>query len=161
MKNEYYKNLIRKVVDCSENNNWDDAVAEWYIDDCEEDFRCSSKCLCGKENIRYLYTIKNKHNSITLFPIGSSCINKFGRNELREKTALIEGEFKLLHAVEDGMYLSLSSELFSRKLLLWLYQEGAFDTEYNNYKGTQDYEFMLKMFNKRDKSSINAKQQKK
>ena len=80
---------------------------------------------------------------------------------MREKTALIEGEFKLLHAVEDGMYLSLSSELFSRKLLLWLYQEGAFDTEYNNYKGTQDYEFMLKMFNKRDKSSINAKQQKK
>ena len=54
-----------------------------------------------------------------------------------------------------------SSELFSRKLLRWLYEEGAFDTEYNDYDGEDDYEFMLKMFNKRDKDSISLKQDKK
>lgn len=57
--------------------------------------------------------------------------------------------------------MSLSSELFSRKLLRWLYEEGAFDTEYNDYDGEDDYEFMLKMFNKRDKDSISLKQDKK
>ena len=57
--------------------------------------------------------------------------------------------------------MSLASELFSRKLLRWLYEEGAFDTEYNDYDGEDDYEFMLKMFNKRDKDSISLKQDKK
>lgn len=81
--------------------------------------------------------------------------------DLRDATSLIESQFKLLHAVEEGRYLSLSSELFSRKLLRWLYEEGAFDTEYNDYDGEDDYEFMLKMFNKRDKDSISLKQDKK
>ena len=32
---------------------------------------------------------------------------------------------------------------------------------YNQYDGEEDYEFMLKMFNKRDKSTISVKQDKK
>ncbi len=48
-----------------------------------------------------------------LFPIGSSCINKFQRKDLRDETALIEEQFRLLHAVESNKYLSLSSELDS------------------------------------------------
>lgn len=80
---------------------------------------------------------------------------------MREATSLIESQFKLLHAVESGRYLPLSAELFSRKLLRWLYEEGAFDTEYNHYDGERDYEFMLKMFNKRDKDLIIFNQDKK
>lgn len=80
---------------------------------------------------------------------------------MREVTSLIESQFKLLHAVEEGRYLSLSAELFSRKLLRWLYDEGAFNTAYNGYDGEEDYEFMLKMFNKRDKASISINQDKK
>lgn len=161
MGNSYYKNLIMTVVRCSESDNWQDAVVEWDIEDCEEDLSCLSECVCGKENIKYLYTIRNRYSGRTLYPIGSSCINKFGRKDLREVTSLIESQFKLLHAVEEGRYLSLSSELFSRKLLRWLYDEGAFDTAYNGYDGTGDYEFMLKMFNKRDKESISLSQDKK
>lgn len=149
------------VIRCSESDNWQDAVVEWDIEDCDEDLSCSSECVCGKENIKYLYTIRNKYSGRTLYPIGSSCINKFGRGDLKEATSLIESQFKLLHAVEEGRYLSLSSELFSRKLLRWLYDEGAFDTPYNGYDGTGDYEFMLKMFNKRDKVSISLNQDKK
>lgn len=63
MEGTYVKNLICKVIDKSESNNWDNAV--------------------------------------------------------------MESQFKLLHAVEEGKFLSLSVELFSRKLLLWLYEEGA------------------------------------
>ena len=161
MDSAYVKNLVMTVIKYSESEYWEDAVTEWEIDDCEEDDSCSNECICGKENIKYLYTIRNVRNGNTLFPIGSSCIKKFNRTDMNEETVLRESTFKLLHAVEDNRYLSLSTELFSRKLLRWLYDQGAFDTPYNQYDGEEDYEFMLKMFNKRDKSTISVKQDKK
>lgn len=54
MENSYYKNLMMTVIRSSESDNWKDAVVEWDIDDCEEDLSCSSECVCGKENIKYL-----------------------------------------------------------------------------------------------------------
>lgn len=159
MSSTYYNNLLKRVIEASESDEWDCAVDEWIVLDCEEDFNCSSSCLCGKENLRYLFTIKNELNGNELFPIGSSCIQKFGRKDLDDKTSVYEDMFKLLHAVETNQFISLSPELFSRKLLLYLYEEGAFDTDYNNYDGETDYLFMLKMFNKRDKSSITRAQQ--
>ena len=80
---------------------------------------------------------------------------------MRESLTLIESQFKLLHAIEQNQFLTLSSDLFSRKLLKWLYEEGAFDTPYNNFDGEDDYDFMLKMFNMRDKSKITDGQQRK
>lgn len=159
--NAYFNNLIMTVINASERSEWVDAVDEWEIYDCEEDEDCTSKCLCGKENIRYLYTIRNKYNGEMIFPIGSSCINKFGRKDLKDETGLIEEQFRLLHAVESNKYLSLSAEFFSRKLLRWLFEKGAFDTSYNQFDGEEDYEFMLKMFNKRDKDAITIRQDKK
>lgn len=161
MESAYYTNLIRKVIELSESDFWEEAVEEWDIIDCEEDLSCSSVCVCGKENIKYLYTIMNRYNESVLFPIGSSCINKFGRRDLREVTSLIEDQFRLFHAVEEGRFLSLNTELFSRKLLKWLYEEGAFDTEYNGYDGENDYQFMVRMFNKHDKDRITINQDRK
>ena len=161
MNREYVENLIKTVIDRSESDNWEDAVTEWEIYDCEEDESCSEHCICGKENIKYLYTIRNIYNGKLIYYIGSSCIQKFGRTDLNNETTLMESQFKLLHAVDEGRFLTLTPALFSRKLLRWLYDEGAFDTDFNNYDGEEDYEFMLKMFNKRDKSSITYNQNKK
>lgn len=161
IENTYVRKLIMTVINNSESDNWQEAVTEWEIYDCEEDDSNSEGCICGKENIKYLYTIRNVCNGRVLFPIGSSCIKKFNRTDLKEEIALIESQFKLLHAVEEHRYLSLSQELFSRKLLGWLYEQGAFDTAYNRYDGEEDYEFMLTMFNKRNKDSITPKQHKK
>lgn len=149
------------VIDVSESETWQEAVTEWEICDCEEDENCSEECICGKENIKYLYRIRNIINGNTLFPIGSSCIKKFNRTDLNEEASVREGMFRLLHAVNENKYLSLSSDLFSRKLLKYLHYQGAFNNEYNQYDGANDYEFMLKMFNKRDKSSITEKQERK
>lgn len=66
------------------------------------------------------------YNGNILYPVGSSCITKFDRKDLREKTSLMESQFKLLHAVEEGKFLSLSVELFSRKLLLWCTKKEQF-----------------------------------
>ena len=151
-------NLMHIVIQNSESQQWQESVEEWDIVGYEEDNSCESSCICGKEHIKYLFQIRNRFNGNTLYPIGSTCIKKFGRYDLSEEVDIVEGMFKLLHAVRDNKFIELSSEFFSRKLITSLYQDCAFDTEYNDYDGTADYKFFLKMFNKRDKDSISSKQ---
>lgn len=158
----YMENLIFRVIDESEANSWNDAVLEWEIIDCEEDDELSLSCICGKENLRYLYTIRNELNGKVLFPIGSSCIKKFERSDLNEEIIVREGMFKLYRAIRTRTFIELSSEFFSRRLLNALYERGAFRAnQYNHYNGENDYLFMVDMFNKRNKDSISAAQQSK
>lgn len=154
-RSSYFTNLIQTVITLSEADNWHLAVEEWYLDDVEEDEYLEESCVCGKENLRYLFTIRNEYNGNTLFPIGSSCIKKFERSDLNEEVAAKEQLFKLLHAIENNELLSLSSNLFTRKLLLYLYEIGAFvPTAYNRYNPENDYLFMLDMFNKRNRMTV-------
>ena len=149
-----YSQLINEVLNNSTAKNWAQASGEWEIVDCVEDCSCSGQCICGKEQLKYLFTIQNFTNGKILFPIGSSCIKKFEHERLFENAELTKAEFEILHAVADDKYIALKGGLFSRKLLTKLYQEGAFNTAYNNFDGKEDYEFMLKMFNKRNGCSI-------
>jgi hypothetical protein len=161
-KNTYYNNLISGVIDLSESATWERAVLEWDIVDCEEDEFLESSCVCGKENLRYLFTIENRENGNELFPIGSSCIKKFERSDLSDEASVREQLFRLLHAIENNDFIILSSEFFSRRLLGFLYEADAFDAnEYNGYDPEVDYEFLLKMFNKRDKDTISPAQNRK
>lgn len=158
MASVYYENLIQRVIDASISKDWKGSVQEWYIHSCDKDESQTSRCVCGKENLKYLFTIRNRFNGNILFPIGSSCILKFGRKDLKEQINLYEQMFTLLNAVEKGEYITL--EYFSRKLLLYLYKCGVFKpTPYNKFNGKNDYDFMLDMFNKRNKPS--EKQEKK
>lgn len=154
----YYKNLVEQIIENSESNNWNNAVKEWDIEDVIEDTSLKSSCICGKENIRYLFTIKNSVNGNTLYPIGSSCIQKFEQSDLNEKVNIKEQLFKLLHSIEENEFIELSSRFFSRKLLKYLLEIGAFKaTKWNKYNPKNDYEFMLDMFNKR--KPLTSKQQ--
>ncbi|WP_423363092.1 hypothetical protein [Mycoplasma sp. P36-A1] len=151
----YSENLLKTVIDNSEANNWDSAVLEWDILDCEEDDFNKSSCVCGKENIKYLYSIINTLNNNVIFPIGSTCITKFEREDLNEKTSINEKMFQLLHSIEDGKFISLTSEFFSRKLLTHFYEEGVFQAnQYNDFNPEKDYNFMMKMFNKRSEPTV-------
>lgn len=156
-----FEQLKKVVLEKSCSKNWINAVLEWEIVDADEDESCSSSCVCGKEDIRYLYTIKNLKTGETLFPIGSSCIRKFERSDLNNQTSLTEQLFKLYHAVEENEFLSLSTDLFSRKLLKHLYDEGAFYSVDERYHEEENYKFLLKMFNKRDKDAITQRQKNK
>lgn len=129
----YTERLIKRVMELSHGNDWNTAVTEWEIADCEEDSTLSESCICGKEHLYYLFTIINTVNGNELFPIGSSCIKKFGRDDLDNEASVREKMFKLYHAVENNRFISLSPEFFSRKLLRKLLDEGAFDCEYNDY----------------------------
>ena len=74
IENTYVRKLIMTVINNSESDNWQESVTEWKIYYCEEDDSCSEECICWKENIKYLYTIRNVCNGRVLFQIGSSCI---------------------------------------------------------------------------------------
>lgn len=159
---DYLKNFIKTVIDSSESNNWEESVKEWEIVDFDEDKDLSSSCICGKAGLRYLYTIENLVNGNVLAPIGSSCIKKFGREDMSEYVDNNMSMYKLMNAVEEGKYISLDKEYFSRKFLKFLYDEGVFlDNKYNGYDGYNDYSFMLDMFNKNNKGSITNNQKSK
>lgn len=151
--------LFDIVLKSSESSNLTNAFAEWDLEDSEEDVDAESVCVCGKENIRYLHLIRNRINGNTLFPIGSSCIEKFERSDLNEMISLKESMFRLFHAVENNEFLSLSKNLFSRKLIKYLYEQGTFTS--TQFEEKDSYEFLLKMFNKKSKRTITEKQDKK
>lgn len=140
----YRETLIQTVLDSSVSKSWMSAVYEWEIEDCIEDDLNKSSCICGKENIKYLYTIHNMKNGEILKPIGSTCIKKFNRVDLNEQTTINEKLFKLLHAIKENRFISLNSEFFSKKLLRYLYEEGVFKpTQYNKFNGENDYNFFI------------------
>ncbi len=158
----YYTNLIQRVIDESDASDWENARLEWEVFDCEEDETLQSSCVCGKEKLRYLFTIRNIKNGNNLYPIGSSCIKKFERKDLDEDVSIKEQLFKLLHAIENRKFITLSSDFFSRRLLKYFYNENVFQSNsYNRNNPEVDYRFLLKMFNKRDKDSISVKQERK
>ena len=161
-KNQYYENLIKTVIDLSESDVWDVAVTEWEIVGCEVDGSMSNSCVCGKESLKYLFTIINTKNKQTLFPIGSTCINKFERKDLDYEISVYESMFKLIKAVENKEFIELNSDYFSRNLLKYLYEHDVFEAnQYNDYDAEVDYKFMLDMFNKRNKDEIYDAQQRK
>ncbi len=143
---EFFKIIIKK----SEADNWNEAVLEWDKEDLEIDSTNNESCICGKENLVYLFTIKNKLNGNEIFPIGSSCIKKFERDDLTKEVETSIQFFQLLEKVNSKSYIALSSDIFSRKLLKELYDKGVFKpNEFNKSDGENDYKFLLKMFNQR------------
>ena len=153
--------LAKVVLEKSESKDWDTAVKEWDLVDTNEDIDASSTCVCGKTGLRYLHRITNLINYQNIYPIGSCCIKRFNRADLNEKIDVEEKLFKLYHAVGSNQFLSLSPELFSRKLIKYLYAHGAFDSTNPGYTAENDYQFFLDMFNKRNKALITVKQDKK
>ena len=158
----YTQNLKKCVIDASVAKDWESAVKEWDIVDCEEDEGCSSVCLCGKENLKYLFTIRNHKNGKILYPIGSTCIEKFERNELEKAVESKIEMYHLAQAIKNSEKIELNSKYFSRNLLDTLYKENVFTgNAYNGYDARMDYWFLLDMFNKRNKENITAAQQRK
>ena len=153
--------LAKVVLEKSESKKWDVAVKEWDLVDTNEDESALSTCVCGKTGLRYLHRIINLFNHQSIYPIGSCCIKRFNRTDLNERIDVEEKLFKLYHAVDSNQFLSLSPELFSRRLITYLYTQGAFDSDNPSYIPKNDYQFFLDMFNKRNKALITTKQDKK
>lgn len=155
--------LQKTILKNSVSKIWAEAAREWEIAGCDEDESLRSSCLCGRGHLKYLYTLRNKKNGKTLSPIGGACIKKFGRSDFDEQREIDERLFRLTRAAEENRYISLTPDFFSRKLLKYILEDGAFTpSKYNHYNGENDYDFLLKMFNRkkapagREKAKIRA-----
>ena len=157
-----FATLKATILTNSSASIWEIAIDEWEIIKSTEDDLLEATCICGKEGLKYLYTIKNSINNNILEPIGSSCIKKFGRDDLNEFIEINESLVKLLSAIQDKKEIEFSSEFFSRKIFRKIFDEGYFKpNRWNDFDGENDYDFLLKMFNKRDKNKITDRQEKK
>jgi hypothetical protein len=154
--------LIAAVVDLSVADGWAEAVGEWDVAGLEELPEISGVCVCGNVGLKFLFTIHNRHTAAQLHPIGSDCIHLFGHGDMTDRVKALRGLLTLRAAIRAGENISLASKCLTAKVLETLCQDGAFHPDkYNGWDGKGDLEFLLKMFNKRDKSDISVKQQNK
>lgn len=160
MTSDSFKTLTREVVSASEADNFVDAVLEWNVVELEEHPTGEGECVCGQQNLVKMFTIKNQFNGTDLFPIGSQCVNHFGRADLDLQVTVFSDLFSLRKSILAGDRITLTSEHFSRAMLQWLLDEGAFTADqYNGFDGEKDYRFLIDMFNKRNKDSLSRKQE--
>ncbi|MFV0499074.1 MAG: hypothetical protein ACK5NF_03470 [Bacilli bacterium] len=154
-----YKQFFQKIINKSDSNNWESAVLEWKVKSCTVRKIADKSCICGHENIKYLFEIENMNNGNIIYPIGSSCIKKFKREDLDENTNKNIMLFKLIAKISEGSQIQLNSEFFSRKLILYLYELGIFEaSKYNGYNAEKDYDFMIDMYNKRKQLTTKQEQ---
>lgn len=160
MAADSFEALKRAVESASEADNFVDAALEWNVVELEEHPTGEGECVCGQQNLVKMFTIKNHLNGTELFPIGSHCVNHFGREDLDLQVTVFSDLFSLRKSILAGDRITLTSEHFSRATLKWLLDEGAFPAdEWNEYNGEKDYRFLLDMFNKRNKDALSRKQE--
>lgn len=102
---------IQNLLPRSRSKSFKAALKEWFATGEYDEYPSATETceLCGKENLKYHYEIKNQHTEETL-NIGSSCILKFeimilsdGKLELPSNKLLsrIERKFQLRKAYEQ------------------------------------------------------------
>ncbi len=162
MTTEKLRSLMGAVVAGSFASTWDQAVFEWDVTDVDEDPTSSNMCVCGQPDLVLLYTIRNRYTGAVLFPIGSTCVNHFGRRDLNQQIAVLKGLLRLRGAIEARQPIVIEAPLFSKAMLNDLYEQGAFTPDQWNYQdGSNDLAFLLRMFNKRDRAAISGGQRRK
>ena len=87
-KSKYQENLIKTVMDKSWGNTWEEAVQEWDIIDCAEDNSLSRSCICGKEQIKYLYRLHNRKQTNGCFRLEVHALKNFNAKIYRKKQQL-------------------------------------------------------------------------
>lgn len=145
--------LVRAVEDAS-NLPWDVARLTWRVSDMEED--ADGECVCGQTGLRYLYTIADDRTGAVLYPIGSDCIAHFAIDSMTDEARRLRDLWELVRVVESGTALILKGEgrNLTKAKLAALYDEGAFKpSRWNGGDPVCDFDFLLKMFGKRNTPS--------
>ncbi len=132
----FRKALHDAVISKSDGEIWETAVMEWDITDY---YKAESEtCVCGQQHIKHCFILKNRQTDKYLNPIGSDCIKKFGREDLNKNLLLIEDLIKLKTAMEEGKYITLSSDYFTARLIQFFARCKVIDED--------QAKFLLEMF---------------
>lgn len=147
-------NLPKEVVDASLADDFEAARHEWDLVDRNIDPTSSQNCVCGKEGLKYLFTIRNRETGAELYPIGSSCIELFGRRDLDQQVGIIKQMYEVLAEYRETGSLRLNGGAITRAVLRQLYEEGCFvPNSFNGHNPEADYQFLVDMFNRRNDPS--------
>lgn len=153
-------NLPKEVVALSCADDFEAARHEWDLVGRGIDPTSSQNCVCGKEGLKYLFTIRNRETGAKLYPIGSSCIELFGRKDLDQQTTIAIQMYAVLAEYRETRSLKLNGGAITKAVLKQLYEEGCFPaSHYNGGNPAVDYQFLVDMFNRRREPS--SAQQKK
>lgn len=79
----FHLRLREIVIEHSSATTWGMAKNEWYVESHWEEEELD-KCVCGKEDIKYIFSIRNYITGFQLYPIGSSCINHFDNQDMSD-----------------------------------------------------------------------------
>lgn len=137
-----FRKLAAAVVAKSVSNEWEQAKMEWKVKsmhvagDTED-----NTCVCSKEDLMYLFTIENTVNGNLLFPIGSVCINRFGRSDLNQSVAALTDVQALVQWTPAYIDEVSPKTNFSRKGIDYLHKQGAITLGERNW--------LMKRFNGR------------
>lgn len=160
MAADSFETLKRVVESESVATDFHHAVHEWNVVELEEHPTGEGECVCGQQNLVKMFTIRNHRNAAELFPIGSHCVNHFGREDLDLQVKVFSDLLSLRKSILEGQRITLTSEFFSRAMLKWLFDGGALPADqWNGYDAELDYQFLLDMFNKHNKDDITRKQE--
>jgi hypothetical protein len=160
MTTDSFKTLKRVVESESVADEFFNAVFEWNVVELEEHPTADGECVCGQQNLVKMFTVRNHRNGAELFPIGSHCVNHFGREDLDVQVTVFSDLLSLRKHILAGQRITLTSEYFSRAVLKWLLDEGAFPADqWNGHDAENDYLFLIEMFNKRNKDALSRKQE--
>ena len=148
---KYTENFLLPVIYSSESNKWKSAAREWEIIGYERVE--NDTCICGKEEIKDVYKIRNRRNGNKLYPIGSSCVDKFESKEMTKDTdkfkkiynKISNGRSKLKQTSDKGESIRFTTKLFSEELIRYLNKEEILDDN--------DCQFLLDMRSRRSRSS--------
>lgn len=98
---DYFKRFRDAIFEYSVNQvDFNIAILEWIVikymeyDQEEHSNAESYQCICGKEDIKYLSVIYNKHNGNRLDPIGSVCIKKYFPEEVYHKFKILRLKYR-------------------------------------------------------------------
>ncbi|KXT83322.1 hypothetical protein ACVRXQ_06250 [Streptococcus panodentis] len=140
MSHDYLKETIIRL---SSSDNWEQARMEWTKAKLIKiDSSHRQSCLCGHKNIKKLFSIvRNDGSEIELYPIGSSCIEKFENEELTKSLKKAEKIYKL----KEGDSFQDLRDMMDIELLDQFYEEGYFKEDKENEFNTWNDYILFKM----------------
>lgn len=145
-----YEVLKNAVLAKSSSDDFGEASDEWKVVSMYKSKDATAQCVCGQCNLKNLFLLKNAKTNEVLFPIGSSCVNFFGNEQMTKDVLTIKdvSEFRD-NCFKDDSKITLDD--LNNNIINYYFGLDAFNDD-------NDAEFLKKMFRKRNKNTITKKQ---
>lgn len=99
-----FKYLLEILLEHSESKVDNVAMKEWLPTALQYDDERKGECLCNQKGLHELYTITNMLNKTSLSFIGSSCIKRFGSDDMKVRMRKLKKEYKKIEREGETVF---------------------------------------------------------